>query len=417
MENNKEEYMEEYRYKHEEKGAKERDGFKRGMLSGIILCVAALLVFNSCKIVYSRFIKHELTRDEKLLKIFNTIDKNYVNDYEKDDIEEGIYQGAVAALNDKYSYYMPADQFKSFMDNTNGSYVGIGVIVGIVDEEAAVLYVFDGSPAQSSGIEVGDILKKVDSTEVTKDNFEDVIKSIKDETTKDTTVTVYRESLDKELEINISKNQIDMPTVSHEMLEDKIGKITISKFDAVTLDQFNEAFDELTNEGMQALIIDLRDNPGGLLTVVAKITDRLVPEGYITYTEDKNGKKSYINSDEECFGKPLVILVNGNSASASEVLSGAVKDMGAGKLVGTKTYGKGVVQSIFEFGDGSGMKLTIAKYYTPSGVCIDGIGIEPDYQVDFEDGFDMTKLNNDNDVQLKKGIEVIKGMLAETQES
>ena len=396
----------------EENCAKKNSSYKKGVLSGILISLIFFLIFNLCTNLYYRFIKKEMSTNYKISKIIKTIDKNYANEYKPEMLEEGIYSGIVASLNDKYSYYMTEEQFKDFMDSTNGTYVGIGVIIRAVENELRVLYVFEDCPAQAGGIKAGDFIKAVDSVSVTADNYNEIIKKIKDEKNMHTTITVYRESENKEIEIKIDKNKIDVPTVSHKMLEDNIGYIMISKFEAVTAKQFDNAFNSLTNDGMKALIIDLRDNPGGLLNVVTEITDKLVPKGYITYTEDKNGEKKYLYSDEDCFSKPLVILVNENSASASEVLSGAVKDMGAGKLVGTKTFGKGVVQTIFKLGDGSGMKLTVAKYYTPSGVCIDGIGIEPDYKVEFDKDFDFKNLTEENDVQLKKGIEVIKGMLS-----
>ncbi len=186
------------------------------------------------------------------------------------------------------------------------------------------------------------------------------------------------------------------------MIDEEIGYIKISKFDRVTYEQFTKAYETLEKSNMKKIIVDLRDNPGGLLDTVVKITDIFVPEGYITYIEDKNGKKEYEYSSKDCVKIPLIVLVNGNSASASEVFSGAIKDFGVGKLVGTTTFGKGVVQNIYKLSDGSGIKVTIAKYYTPSGVCIDGKGIKPDYIVEAsEDGTDL---------QLEKAIELIKDM-------
>ena len=259
--------------------------------------------------------------------------------------------------------------------------------------------VFEGSPAKESGLKVGDKITKVGDKEVDLENYQDVVSDIKGEEGTKVKLTIYRESENKIFDVEVTRKSLDVPTVEHKILEDNIGYISISQFDRVTFDQFKLAFDSLQNTN--GLIIDLRNNPGGLLTTVNKITDMLVPEGTITYIEDKNGNRDYHKSDANYYNKPLVILVNEHSASASEVLSGAVKDFGVGKLVGQTTYGKGVVQNMYQLSDGSGVKITMAKYYTPKGVCIQGTGIEPDYKV-------TNPKDNSKDLQLEKGIEVIK---------
>jgi carboxyl-terminal processing protease len=223
------------------------------------------------------------------------------------------------------------------------------------------------------------------------------------------TITVYRPSDKASFDISIVREKIDIPTVSSKMVGDGFGYIRITAFDRVTYDQFKSAYDDMGEKGAKGLIIDLRNNPGGLLDTVAKITDILVPKGILVYTEDKNGNKEYTYSDENAVKVPLAILVNANSASASEVLSGAVKDLKAGVLVGEKTFGKGIVQNLYPLSDGSAVKVTVAKYYTPSGVCIQGDGIEPDYPVALPNGpaAGLSGLEESEDTQLQKAIQVL----------
>lgn len=205
-----------------------------------------------------------------------------------------------------------------------------------------------------------------------------------------------------------------MPTVGGTVINNSIGYIKIEGFESVTYDQYKAVYDNLRKQNIKSLIIDLRNNPGGLLDIVTKVADDIIPEGVITYTEDKNGEKEYINSTKGELDIPLVVLVNENSASASELLTAAIKDTNKGTIVGKNTYGKGVVQTTFPFKDGSAVKLTTAKYYTPKGVCIDGVGVAPDVVVDNSEGFVLNSLNSDkaecdtsNDAQLKKAIEIL----------
>jgi len=226
-------------------------------------------------------------------------------------------------------------------------------------------------------------------------------------------LTIYRPSEDRLFDVNIVRSQINIPTVNSEMLSDNIGYIRISSFDRVTVGQFQDAFDELQDKQMDGLIIDLRNNPGGLLDVVAKITNMLTPEGIIVYTEDKHGNREYIYSDADYAGIPLVILVNGFSASASEVLSGAVRDLNVGTLVGETTFGKGIVQNLYPLSDGSAIKVTVAKYFTPGGISIQGEGLIPDYVVEMpnEDAIRIGQLEFEEDVQLSEAHEIILNMV------
>lgn len=377
---------------------------KKSFFTGVISGMIALFVINSfatnITLIYRRFVVKELTQKQKIEEIQSVVDKYYVNEYDENLMEETMYKGMIASLKDPYSYYMTKQELTDFLEDTEGNYVGIGIMVNLTEDEKILINkVFENSPAEESGLKINDKITKVEDKEVSLENYQDVVSDIKGEEGSKVKLTVYRESENKTFDTEVTRKSIDVPTVEHKTLEDNIGYISISQFDRVTSSQFKEAFNSLNSAN--GLIIDLRNNPGGLLTTVNEITDMLVPEGTITYIEDKNGNRDYHSSDANYYNKPLVILVNGNSASASEVLSGAVKDFGVGKLVGETTYGKGVVQNMYKLSDGSGVKVTIAKYYTPSGVCIDGTGIEPDYKV-------TNPTDNRQDLQLEKAIEVIK---------
>mgnify|MGYP005759951329 CR=1 FL=1 len=377
---------------------------KKSFFTGVISGMIALFVINSfatnITLIYRRFVVKELTQKQKIEEIQSVVDKYYVNEYDENLMEETMYKGMIASLKDPYSYYMTKQELTDFLEDTEGNYVGIGIMVNLTEDEKILINkVFENSPAEESGLKINDKITKVEDKEVSLENYQDVVSDIKGEEGSKVKLTVYRESENKTFDTEVTRKSIDVPTVEHKTLEDNIGYISISQFDRVTSSQFKEAFNSLNSAN--GLIIDLRNNPGGLLTTVNEITDMLVPEGTITYIEDKNGNRDYHSSDANYYNKPLVILVNGNSASASEVLSGAVKDFGVGKLVGETTYGKGVVQNMYKLSDGSGVKVTIAKYYTPSGVCIDGTGIEPDYKV-------TNPKDNSQDLQLEKAIEVIK---------
>lgn len=378
--------------------------FTKGCLCGIAFVIAINLLVTNVDKFYRRVFSKNLTIEQKMKEIENIVEKYSVNEFEPYNMKEGMYMGMLATLNDPYSYYMPKMQFKEFIQQTEGNYVGIGITISGKQDSMVISKIFENSPAKEAGLLVGDEIIKVDGEDISLENYDTIISKIKGEEGTKVKLTVYRKNENTTKEFEILRKSIEIPTVEHKMLEDNIGYISISQFDRVTSEQFKIAFEDLNSKNSKGLIIDLRNNPGGLLSTVCEITDLFVPEGTITYIEDKYGKRNYEYSKEDFYNKPLVILVNENSASASEVLSGAIKDYKVGTLVGEKTYGKGVVQNIFNISDGSGVKVTIAKYYTPNGVCIDGIGIEPDYYI-------KNDSDSEIDFQLEKGIEVIKEKL------
>lgn len=349
--------------------------------------------------------------DIKISAIKQIIDKYYLDDAEEEKLVDGMYKGLVDGLGDPYSVYYTAQEFTSMMESTNGVYCGIGVTVAQDPDTGIITLVkpFENSPGLEAGILPGDILYKVDGTEVTGMELSTVVAMIKGEEGTTVELTIVRKGEGENLNLSVERRQIEIPTISYEVLNDNIGYIYISEFDTVTKPQFISALEDLNNKGISGLVVDLRDNPGGNLDVVNGILDQILPEGLIVYTEDKYGKKDEYRSDEEHqFNKPLAVLVNGNSASASEIFAGAIKDYGIGTIVGTKTFGKGIVQRLIELGDGTAMKLTISKYYTPNGYNIHKIGIEPDVEVKLDDSLKtQVVITHDQDNQLQKALEIL----------
>ncbi|MCR4717068.1 MAG: S41 family peptidase, partial [Lachnospiraceae bacterium] len=295
-----------------------------------------------------------------------------------------------------------------------GTYVGIGVSVRQDSSTGylTVINAFEDGSAYKAGVRAGDYILEVDNQTVKDEDPDQAVTRIRGE--EGTTVSIKFKSVSqgKTITVDMERHSVDVPTVEKEMLKDNIGYIKITQFDKVTPDQFNEALKALEDDGMEGLIVDVRANPGGVLSSVVTILQNMLPKGTICYTEDKEGKgDTYTSDGTHKFDKPLVVLVDGNSASASEIFTGALKDYEMATIVGTTTYGKGIVQKIFPLGDGSCVKVTIARYYTPNGVCIHGTGIKPDIEIEYDasqmgDSYDI-KLDN----QVNKAIEVLEGKL------
>lgn len=374
-------------------------------------CLCLIIAYNA--VVGIGILQGKMSTERKIKVIENLVNKKFVDDVDNDELEEYLYAGYVSGLNDKYSTYMTAEQFKSFKEELKGSYSGIGIRVTFSeDKKLFVDGVYDGSPAQKAGICEGDIISVAGDIEITdEESYLKAIEFIK--SAKDDFVVKGMHENGEEYSVNVTNEAIDVPTVSCCMAEGNIGYIKISEFESNTAEQFKAAVKELN--GMKGLVLDLRDNPGGFLTVVNEIADEILPEGTITYVEYKDGSKEYYKSDEKCMDIPIAVVVNGSSASASEVLTGAIKDFGAGKIVGSKTFGKGVVQDTFSLSDGSAVKLTVAKYYTPNGVCIHDKGIEPDVKADAPEGFKPSAISSSKaeidvsaDPQLKAAFDTVK---------
>jgi peptidase, S41 family len=349
---------------------------------------------------------------DKEEEIYNTIDEYYLNGIDNDKMKDGIYKGMVDSLGDPYTVYYNSEEYKQFTSSSSGTYSGIGVAVSqnVTTGAITIVKTFKKGSGEKEGMKPGDVIYKVEGKKIEGLELSKVVSMIKGEEGTFVKVTVLRDG--KEIEFNLERKKLEVDTVNYRM-EDrsgkKIGYISVSEFDEVTASQFKSAISELSKEGMEGLVIDLRDNPGGLLDVTCEMLDRMIKKGLLVYTVDKYGKRVDEDAtDSDSFDKPVAILVNGNSASASEVFSGAMKDYKAATLVGTKTFGKGIVQSIVPFGDGTAMKVTVSKYYTPNGVNIHGTGIEPDVVVELsKDATKNGKYERKNDNQLDKALDVV----------
>lgn len=352
---------------------------------------------------------------DKLKLLEDTIGKYYLESVDEQTLEKGVYDGLVKALGDPYSVYYSAEELKELQDKTEGIYYGIGAYIGIDADTSLprLTGIIEGTPAQESGLRAGDLLYKVDGEEVQGLELTQVVSKVKGEEGTTVHLTIIREGESDYLEIDVVRRKVESPTVNQKMLDNNIGYIQITEFDTVTLDQFTEALAVCRGSGMKGLVLDLRGNPGGNLNTVCDIAREILPKGLIVYTEDKNGKRTEYTCDgTNQIKEPLVVLVDSGSASASEILAGAIKDYGIGTLVGTTTFGKGIVQRIISLSDGSAVKLTVSNYYTPNGNNIHKIGIAPD----IEEKFDGEAYYNDGvDNQLNKAIEVMNGKLGDGQ--
>lgn len=354
----------------------------------------------------------------KLTYLENMIDEYYLGDKDEEKLQEGLYAGLIYGLGDQYSRYYTAEEYDSENSSSQGTYVGIGILME-KNKEGGVKIVecYEGGPGEVAGLEKDDIISAIDGEDITNDEVSDVADIIRNSDKDSVVLTVHREGVEDALEITVSITDVELPSVFHEMLDSKIGYIRITEFKGVTSEQYQEAFDDLNKQGMERLIVDLRDNPGGLLDSVCDILRKILPEGLIVYTEDKNGNRE----EEKCDGKnelqiPLAVLVNESSASASEIFAGAVQDYGIGTIVGTTTYGKGVVQSIRQLSDGSAIKLTVANYYTPKGNNINKIGIKPDIEVTLDTSLlnkDKDEITHEEDNQLQEAIKAVKNAKVE----
>ena len=387
--------------------------FKKGIAIGV---AATLVVTGAVFTSYQKvlFPKGNALSDLKTVQKLNyleeLIDEEYLDEKDESSMREGLYAGLLAGLKDPYSTYYTAEQYKELNTSNEGSYVGIGAVLQKDDAGGAkIIQLYEGGPGEQAGLKKGDVIKAVDGTDVTEKETSDIASMVRDSEKASVMLTIQRENEEKTRDVKVEIRDVEIQTVSHEMLSEDTGYIRISEFSEVTSEQYKKAFADLKDQGMKKLVVDLRDNPGGLLTAVCGVLRQILPEGLIVYTEDKNGKRE----EETCDGKseldmPLAVLVNGNSASASEIFAGAVKDYGIGTIVGTTTYGKGVVQTIQPLTDGSAVKITIAKYFTPKGNDINKKGITPDVEAELSgDITDWTELTHKEDTQLQTALKEI----------
>lgn len=371
---------------------------------GLVSCAGRLPFFGKEEAVSQE-------TKEKLSGIQALIQKEYIGEVDEDALQTGICQGYVGALGDPYSAYYDEEQTSALMETTQGEYGGIGVVLtqNLDTGVTTASSVYEDSPAMKAGMKDGDIIYQVEGRDVSGMALEEISGSIKGEKGTTVEITVLRGEEREEVTLTITRDIIQAETVKTRMLEDEIGYLAISEFDSVTLEQYREGLAELTAQGMEGLIVDLRGNPGGNLDTVCEILDLMLPEGLIVYTEDKDGNRQEFTSDEaQEVQVPLAVLVDGNSASASEIYAGAIQDYGIGQIVGTKTYGKGVVQTIYDLKDGTSLKLTVAEYFTPNGRNIDGEGITPDVEVTYQRNENDPEADN----QLDRAVETLQNEMA-----
>lgn len=377
-------------------------GFLLGILFTIGMMCALFLVKNWDYVIGKEMNPTEFGAKAKIADIYRMIDEVYLGEVDDEELTEYMCAGLVAGLGDKYSTYYTQEQFEKIMQSANGHYSGIGV--GIIKNEEGDIVIeacYENTPAAKAGIQVGDILVKVGEKDVTTLSTAEVVKLIQ-ETKEGESVSMTLQREEQSFTVDMTIEEVESISVTGSMLEDQIGYIRISEFTGVTAQQFSAAYKNLKDQKMERLVIDLRSNPGGLVSGVCDTLRQILPEGLIVYTEDKDGNRKEQTCDGETpIDIPLVVLVNSSSASASEIFAGAVQDYGIGTIVGTVTYGKGVVQDTFRLRNGGAVKLTVSHYFTPKGNNINGKGITPDVEVDLpEDAAE--------DVQLIKAQEILK---------
>lgn len=352
--------------------------------------------------------------ENKIAEINTYIDYYFYFDTDAESQEEAIYDGIMAGLDDPYSVYYTAEEFADLQEDSSGEYVGVGAVV-TQGEDMAVTIVrpIPGSPAEEVGLMAEDIVVEVDGTEIIDQELSLVVDMIRGEEGTTAKIKIYRPSTQEYLDFEVTRRVVENVSVYSEILEDNIGYIQVQQFYDNTPDEFIAAMEDMQSKNVQGIIIDLRDNPGGLLSAVVEMCDYVMDEGTIVTTKDKYGTvlHEYNSTAAQSVDIPMVVLINGNSASASEIFAGAMKDTDKAELVGTTTFGKGIVQSVFPLSDGTAIKLTVAKYFTPDGNDIHELGIEPDVEVELPDGREnAVNIERDEDTQLKKAVEVIQGM-------
>lgn len=400
-------------------GRRSRRPFIVGLLVGLLCAFVICGVAASVLIMNSGFVVPTSTGNEtsaindvstkKIENLQQLINSKYYKSEEvtTEQLQEGMYKGLIESLDDPYSVYYTADEIKEVSSSLEGTFEGIGAYLSMDTQYnlPKISGVFEDSPAQKAGLKVDDIIVKVDGEDTTGKTLDEVVSKVRGEEGTTVTLTVFRQGESDYLDIEVTRAKIDSPTVSGKMLDDQIGYLSIAEFDDVTTDQFTAAFNDLKEQGMKALILDLRNNPGGNVDTVTAIANEILPEGLVFYMVDKDGNETDYTCDGADFDLPLAVLVNGNTASAAEILSGAIQDAKIGTIIGTQTYGKGVVQTIYSMTDGSAVKLTVANYYTRGGQDINKVGITPDVVLEFDtDAYEEDGTDN----QLEKAIEIVK---------
>lgn len=368
--------------------------------------IAGGAVFSVCIYHFSDLRSKEKIIDE-YFEVQDYIDNNYYEEVDGSKLLNYALKGLVSGLDDEYAAYMTPEEFEQSKINTSGSLTGIGITVSLENDSIIkIIQIAEDSPASKSDLQVGDILTKVDGIDVANLDYNNVVNMVRGEEGTDVTITIKRD--EQEIEFTLTREKIDTKTVTYEMLDQNIAYIKIDSFKDTTVDQYEEALNNALEAEAKGIIFDLRNNGGGLLTSCSACLDPLLPEGDIATAEYKNGKTEVIcKSDSKELNIPMVVLVNENTASAAELFASALRDFNKAELVGKNTFGKGIMQNTIALKNGGGLKITVATYKTAKSECYHKVGLAPDYDIDLPEETDISKLDPQNDTQLKKAIELL----------
>lgn len=405
---------------------KKSQGFASGMIIGAVSAFMAviLLILSVAAVCIAKgyihigvngdvYIQSDAVTDSdgigsevegKLNAIDSVLESFYFGDVDDETAKDNIYKAYLSSYGDKYTMYYTADEYKALKESTNGKFYGIGAVCQLSGEGGVLLVdVYDNGAGYQAGLRSGDRVVNVDGRDITDMELSSAVALIKGDKGTSVTLEVIRGT--ERLTFSAVRDAVEAKTVSYTLLDNNIGYLSISQFEEVTTKQFKAAVEDLQSQGMKGLVIDIRNNPGGLLDTVVGMLKYMLPEGLIVYTEDKQGnRKEYKGQDNDEFNLPLAVIVNGNSASASEIFAGAIQDYGKGTIIGTQTYGKGIVQTVKPLTDGSAIKFTIAKYFTPKGQDIHGKGVTPDMVVEYDTDADV-------DTQLDAAIKNVEAQI------
>lgn len=405
---------------------KKSQGFASGMIIGAVSAFMAviLLILSVAAVCIAKgyihigvngdvYIQSDAVTDSdgigsevegKLNAIDSVLESFYFGDVDDETAKDNIYKAYLSSYGDKYTMYYTADEYKALKESTNGKFYGIGAVCQLSGEGGVLLVdVYDNGAGYQAGLRSGDRVVNVDGRDITGMELSSAVALIKGDKGTSVTLEVIRGT--ERLTFSVVRDAVEAKTVSYTLLDNNIGYLSISQFEEVTTKQFKAAVEDLQSQGMKGLVIDIRNNPGGLLDTVVGMLKYMLPDGLIVYTEDKQGnRKEYKGQDNDEFNLPLAVLVNGNSASASEIFAGAIQDYGKGTIIGTQTYGKGIVQTVKPLTDGSAIKFTIAKYFTPKGQDIHGKGVTPDMVVEYDTDADV-------DTQLDAAIKSVEAQI------
>ena len=405
---------------------KKSQGFASGMIIGAVSAFMAviLLILSVAAVCIAKgyihigvngdvYIQSDAVTDSdgigsevegKLNAIDSVLESFYFGDVDDETAKDNIYKAYLSSYGDKYTMYYTADEYKALKESTNGKFYGIGAVCQLSGEGGVLLVdVYDNGAGYQAGLRSGDRVVNVDGRDITGMELSSAVALIKGDKGTSVTLEVIRGT--ERLTFSAVRDAVEAKTVSYTLLDNNIGYLSISQFEEVTTKQFKAAVEDLQSQGMKGLVIDIRNNPGGLLDTVVGMLKYMLPDGLIVYTEDKQGnRKEYKGQDNDEFNLPLAVIVNGNSASASEIFAGAIQDYGKGTIIGTQTYGKGIVQTVKPLTDGSALKFTIAKYFTPMGQDIHGKGVTPDMVVEYDTDADV-------DTQLDAAIKNVEAQI------